>query len=252
MCVFFRRCPSHRSPRPPFAPLSSAKMLPLTLLKAAENAHILIELKNGDTYNGTLVSCNMFMNINLKDVVCTSRDGDRFWKLNECYVRGNSIKYLRIPDEIISIVPETTSYAPAGACMYISRGLTSQRAEECGRVLTYLPFPSLYTPLPPSPRFSLPILPCLLSFTRTQVGDAAAEEADVERATRAGAAVRGTRAGGEEGGGPEVVMELAVVGAEEKVGAGAVGRVGAAGAAEDEEEARRERLHRSRIQYAKK
>ena len=67
---------------------------------------MLIELKNGDTYNGRLVSCNVFMNICLKDVICTSRDGDRFWKLPECYIRGNSIKYLRIPDEVIDMVAE--------------------------------------------------------------------------------------------------------------------------------------------------
>ena len=41
-----------------------------------------------------------------QDVICTSRDGDRFWKLAECYIRGNSIKYLRIPEEIIDQVPE--------------------------------------------------------------------------------------------------------------------------------------------------
>ncbi len=67
---------------------------------------MLIELKNGDTYNGRLVSCNVFMNICLRDVICTSRDGDRFWKLPECYIRGNSIKYLRIPDEVIDLVSE--------------------------------------------------------------------------------------------------------------------------------------------------
>ena len=48
-------------------------MLPLSILKAAENHHMLIELKNGDTYNGRLVGCNMFMNISLKDVICTSK-----------------------------------------------------------------------------------------------------------------------------------------------------------------------------------
>ncbi len=67
---------------------------------------MLIELKNGDTYNGRLVNCNAFMNINLKDVICTSKDGDRFWKIAECYIRGNSIKYLRIPDEVFAKVPE--------------------------------------------------------------------------------------------------------------------------------------------------
>ncbi len=48
-------------------------MLPLSLLKAAENHPMSIELKNGDTYNGRLVSCNVFMNICLKDVICTSK-----------------------------------------------------------------------------------------------------------------------------------------------------------------------------------
>mmetsp|Transcript_11665 Transcript_11665/g.21680 ORF Transcript_11665/g.21680 Transcript_11665/m.21680 type:complete len:141 (+) Transcript_11665:51-473(+) len=81
-------------------------MLPLSLLKTAQGHPMLIELKNGDTYNGRLSSCNMFMNMCLTDVICTSKDGDRFWKMPECYIRGNSIKYLRIPDEVITLVPE--------------------------------------------------------------------------------------------------------------------------------------------------
>ncbi|RYH22426.1 hypothetical protein EON65_19240 [archaeon] len=48
-------------------------MLPLSLLKAAIDQPMLVELKNGDTYNGRLVSCNIFMNICLKDVICTSK-----------------------------------------------------------------------------------------------------------------------------------------------------------------------------------
>ena len=61
---------------------------------------MLIELKNGESYSGKLVACNMFMNILLRDVVLTSKEGDRFWKMPECYIRGNSIKYLRIPEEV--------------------------------------------------------------------------------------------------------------------------------------------------------
>ena len=34
---------------------------------------MLVELKNGDTYNGRLVSCDTWMNITLRDVICTSR-----------------------------------------------------------------------------------------------------------------------------------------------------------------------------------
>ena len=48
-------------------------MLPLSLLTTAKGHPMLIELKNGDTYNGRLENCNMFMNIVLRDVICTSR-----------------------------------------------------------------------------------------------------------------------------------------------------------------------------------
>lgn len=88
-------------------------------------------MKNGETYNGHLVSCDTWMNINLREVICTSKvsfcknfikciefrltkvpslifdqDGDKFWRMNECYIRGSTIKYLRIPDEVIDLVKE--------------------------------------------------------------------------------------------------------------------------------------------------
>ncbi|KAE8752423.1 U6 snRNA-associated Sm-like protein LSm4 [Frankliniella fusca] len=81
-------------------------MLPLSLLRTAQNHPMLVELKNGETYNGHLVSCDNWMNINLREVICTSRDGDKFWRMPECYIRGSTIKYLRIPDEVIDMVKE--------------------------------------------------------------------------------------------------------------------------------------------------
>eukprot|EP00850_Spirogloea_muscicola_P009653 SM000054S18139 [mRNA] locus=s54:585929:587681:+ [translate_table: standard] len=82
--------------------------LPLSLLKTAQGHPMLVELKNGETYNGHLVNCDTWMNIHLREVICTSRDGDRFWRMPECYVRGNTIKYLRVPDEVIDKVQEET------------------------------------------------------------------------------------------------------------------------------------------------
>ncbi|XP_055338039.1 U6 snRNA-associated Sm-like protein LSm4 [Paramacrobiotus metropolitanus] len=79
-------------------------MLPLALLRGALNHAVLVELKNGETYNGQLINVDNWMNINLKDAICTSRDGERFWKMDECYVRGSSIKFLRVPDEVADIV----------------------------------------------------------------------------------------------------------------------------------------------------
>eukprot|EP01135_Chromosphaera_perkinsii_P007228 Nk52_evm36s745 gene=Nk52_evmTU36s745 len=78
-------------------------MLPLSLLRTAVGHPMLVELKNGETYNGHLVNCDNFMNINLREVICTSKDGDKFWRVPKCYLRGNNIKYLRIPDEVIDM-----------------------------------------------------------------------------------------------------------------------------------------------------
>ncbi|EXJ77063.1 hypothetical protein A1O3_10221 [Capronia epimyces CBS 606.96] len=51
---------------------------------------MLVELKNGETLNGHLVNCDTWMNLTLKEVVQTSPEGDRFWRLPEAYVRGNN------------------------------------------------------------------------------------------------------------------------------------------------------------------
>ncbi|KAK0270028.1 hypothetical protein LTR91_008573 [Friedmanniomyces endolithicus] len=67
---------------------------------------MLVELKNGETLNGHLVNCDIYMNLTLKEVVQTSPDGDKFFRLPECYVRGNNIKYLRVPDEIVDLVKD--------------------------------------------------------------------------------------------------------------------------------------------------
>ncbi|RJE22240.1 hypothetical protein PHISCL_05419 [Aspergillus sclerotialis] len=67
---------------------------------------MLVELKNGETLNGHLVTCDNWMNLILKEVVQTSPEGDRFFRLPEVYIRGNNIKYLRIPEEIVDLVKE--------------------------------------------------------------------------------------------------------------------------------------------------
>lgn len=89
----------------------------------------LVELKNGETYNGHLVSCDNWMNINLREVICTSRDGDKFWRMPECYIRGSTIKYLRIPDEIIDMVKEEAVAKGRG------RGGLQQQKQQKGRGL---------------------------------------------------------------------------------------------------------------------
>lgn len=103
-------------------------VLPVSLLQTAENNPVLVELKDGTTYNGkisphalgqltphkgTLVNTDSFMNVNLKDVTCTSKEGTQFWKLPECYVRGSTIKYFRMSEDLLDQVPvETHEFKP--------------------------------------------------------------------------------------------------------------------------------------------
>ena len=79
-------------------------VLPLSLLRTAQNHPMLVELKNGETYNGHLQSCDSWMNIHLRDVIFTSKDGESFYRMPEVYVRGSTIKYLRIPETVVDLV----------------------------------------------------------------------------------------------------------------------------------------------------
>lgn len=92
---------------------SLSSKLPLSLLKTATGSPLLVELKDGDTYNGRLVSCDAWMNMNLQDVICTSKDGDRFWKLPTCYIRGSAVKYLRLPPDLLEKAREEEAKNPA-------------------------------------------------------------------------------------------------------------------------------------------
>ena len=134
-------------------------VLPLSLLRTSQGHPMLVELKNGETYNGHLVSCDNWMNICLRDVICTSRDGDRFWKLPELVVRGNNIKYLRIPEEARDARPRLEPIA-ASVATAPAEGLLSTPL--------HTPFahghrPSFLRPVPGAfcsshPRFSRPTL----------------------------------------------------------------------------------------------
>eukprot|EP01096_Ripella_sp_DP13-Kostka_P004334 TRINITY_DN1651_c0_g1_i1.p1 TRINITY_DN1651_c0_g1~~TRINITY_DN1651_c0_g1_i1.p1 ORF type:complete len:170 (-),score=73.54 TRINITY_DN1651_c0_g1_i1:4-492(-) len=97
-------------------------MLPLSLLKAGQGHPLLIELKNGQTFNGRLASCDSFMNINLQDVIWTSKDGDRFWKIPSCYIRGSTIKYMCLPSEVIQQVPKESPEGADGSSSSSSSG----------------------------------------------------------------------------------------------------------------------------------
>jgi small nuclear ribonucleoprotein (snRNP)-like protein len=60
----------------------------------------LVELKNGETFNGHMVGCDTFMNLTLRQVYQTAASGQKFWKMDEAYIRGNVIKYIRVAEQV--------------------------------------------------------------------------------------------------------------------------------------------------------
>ena len=41
------------------------------------------------------------MNITLREVYQTNPDGDRFWKLKECYIRGSTVRMRDFPSSAL-------------------------------------------------------------------------------------------------------------------------------------------------------
>ncbi|KAG8822247.1 RNA processing protein [Serendipita sp. 401] len=67
---------------------------------------MMVELKNGESFNGHLIDCDTFMNITLREVYQTAADSERFWKLKEVYIRGSTIKYLQVQPALLDSVKE--------------------------------------------------------------------------------------------------------------------------------------------------
>lgn len=76
-------------------------MYPLTLIRISKGTRICIEMKNGDTYEGTLIKCDLNMNINLFNVLVTTSNGS--WFYAECFVRGSFVKHFRIKNSVMDV-----------------------------------------------------------------------------------------------------------------------------------------------------
>eukprot|EP00349_Pseudokeronopsis_sp_Brazil_P002133 CAMPEP_0202964192 /NCGR_PEP_ID=MMETSP1396-20130829/8272_1 /ASSEMBLY_ACC=CAM_ASM_000872 /TAXON_ID= /ORGANISM="Pseudokeronopsis sp., Strain Brazil" /LENGTH=72 /DNA_ID=CAMNT_0049686105 /DNA_START=54 /DNA_END=272 /DNA_ORIENTATION=- len=62
----------------------------------------MIELKNGETYDGVLVGADNYMNLRLSNVTITSPDGSKFSSCKDTlYIRGNNIKNIQMREEVV-------------------------------------------------------------------------------------------------------------------------------------------------------
>lgn len=75
-------------------------MYPLTLLRISRNRIVDLELKNNDQVRGLLHRCDMAMNLHLRSVTIEKTDGSSVF-INECYLKGASIKLVKLESKIL-------------------------------------------------------------------------------------------------------------------------------------------------------
>ncbi|KXZ54518.1 hypothetical protein GPECTOR_4g583 [Gonium pectorale] len=71
--------------------------IPVKLLHEAEGHVVTVELKTGEMYRGELFEAEDNMNVQLKDVTATGRDG-RVSQLAHIFIRGSRVRFFIIPD----------------------------------------------------------------------------------------------------------------------------------------------------------
>lgn len=73
--------------------------VPLKLLNEAHGLIVSIELETGQTYRGKLTGIEDNMNVQLRDVTITHRDGHTTFA-ESCFIRGSHVRFFALPDNL--------------------------------------------------------------------------------------------------------------------------------------------------------
>eukprot|EP00931_Biecheleriopsis_adriatica_P119249 TRINITY_DN94494_c0_g1_i1.p1 TRINITY_DN94494_c0_g1~~TRINITY_DN94494_c0_g1_i1.p1 ORF type:complete len:266 (+),score=63.01 TRINITY_DN94494_c0_g1_i1:34-831(+) len=115
-------------------------VLPQAVLRAANRGPVLVELKSGDAYSGTLAAVDNLMNIRLEDVVFTPRTEHKFEKMAECTIKGQYVKFIRFPDDILDRL--VARHAEAGGSSGSRKGRGKDKGPKAGEVNKMLTVPA--------------------------------------------------------------------------------------------------------------
>ncbi|KAI9184040.1 small nuclear ribonucleoprotein Sm D3 [Blastocladiella emersonii ATCC 22665] len=106
--------------------------VPVKLLHEAIGHIITVELKTGEYYRGVLAEAEDNMNIQLRNVTVTRRDG-RVQELEHMFVRGSHCRWFVVPD-MLKNAPMFKKIGQRGAGVGLTRGkATVARAQARGR-----------------------------------------------------------------------------------------------------------------------
>ncbi|WVR05457.1 hypothetical protein IAU60_002473 [Kwoniella sp. DSM 27419] len=71
--------------------------VPVKLLHESLGHIITVELKTGEMYRGKLMEAEDSLNIAMREITVTARDG-RVSQLEQVYIRGSMIRFIIVPD----------------------------------------------------------------------------------------------------------------------------------------------------------
>lgn len=88
----------------PTAKMTSTIGIPIKLLNEAQGHIVTLEITSGQTYRGKLIEAEDNMNVQLKDITVTARDG-RVSHLEQVYIRGSHVRFFIVPDMLRFVSP---------------------------------------------------------------------------------------------------------------------------------------------------
>ncbi|CAJ2507595.1 Uu.00g087810.m01.CDS01 [Anthostomella pinea] len=122
--------PTGQYPYP--ATMTSTIGIPIKLLNEAQGHIVTLEITSGQTYRGKLLEAEDNMNVQLKDITVTARDG-RVSHLDQVYIRGSHVRFFIVPD-MLKNAPMFRSRNARGRGVGLARGrATVSRARASGR-----------------------------------------------------------------------------------------------------------------------
>ncbi|ENH68749.1 Small nuclear ribonucleoprotein Sm D3 [Fusarium oxysporum f. sp. cubense race 1] len=126
-CVHATTRKSHRTTN-----MTSTIGIPIKLLNEAQGHIVTLEITSGQTYRGKLLDAEDNMNVQLKDITVTARDG-RVSHLDQVYIRGSHVRFFIVPD-MLRNAPMFRSRNVRGRGVGLARGrATVSRARAGGR-----------------------------------------------------------------------------------------------------------------------
>ncbi|KAI9681046.1 MAG: hypothetical protein M1822_007120 [Bathelium mastoideum] len=90
--------------------MTSTIGIPIKLLNEATGHVVTLEITTGQVYRGKLLEAEDNMNVQLKDITVTARDG-RVSHLDQVYIRGSHVRFFIVPD-MLRYVLSTDLYPP--------------------------------------------------------------------------------------------------------------------------------------------